>query len=351
MNATATGGRVWAAAILGVPSDVSTEASRSAFLRALDAERQLPPEERVAAVNVLTGAKLPVSSEEPRGADPQLHAEIVEFEREFWSSPPDYRRGRWSQLYRECRDRKNARSAARLKRLEPALDLAAWPHPDPAAEELAELIRELFLLPPRERALRRANWLREHAAQFPQWMVSSRAILRDAMPLAWLEPRLFEWFAGGAPPQLVDASRVERPPREAEAEFEPRPTRRSASGTASASASKFGCGGVTMVIFVAFTVIRIIISGLSTDKTPQPQNNSVPFTAPSNPSPLRQYYTPERLAAFEAYEKNSLLPEPSGYTLFKIQSGKVKAYLQGGNVRIEPEIGPRGPLPTRRSAP
>ena len=42
---------------------------------------------------------------------------------------------------------------------------------------------------------------------------------------------------------------------------------------------------------------------------------------PINPNGVYREYTDEELAAFRAYENNRQLPEPPGYTRFKLRGG------------------------------
>jgi hypothetical protein len=150
-----------AAAALDVPPDAGASAARAAFLRRLAAEGFIPPESVVAAVNVLAGTACPVTPaavDGPTGPD----AEVEEFVRAYWSLAPAARRARWETLFAGNR---NGSTRAVLRRLEAGLDVVVFPHADTIAEEIADLVRELFLLPPRERSLRRATWLVEHAAR------------------------------------------------------------------------------------------------------------------------------------------------------------------------------------------
>lgn len=171
----------WAAA-LRVPESASADDALAALLRALPETEFVPPAERVAAANALAGTAAPVG----RAFDVEeaLRDEVTGFAARFWSLAPPDRLVAWADLSRRGAD------AVRLRELEPGLDVAVSTLADPAAEELAALVRELFVLPPRARAIRRNQWLLEHAADADAWRAAHAALLRDAPALAALEPRL-----------------------------------------------------------------------------------------------------------------------------------------------------------------
>ncbi|MBN9123091.1 MAG: hypothetical protein J0I06_28785, partial [Planctomycetes bacterium] len=143
----------------------------------------LPPVERVAAVNSLAGAGAPVR----RDADVErlLRDEVEALAARFWALAPGDRLLAWADLSRR------GAAPVRLRELEPGLDVAAPAPADPAAEELAALVRELFVLLPRARAVRRNAWLLERAAEAEKWRAAHAVLRRDAPALAALEPGLW----------------------------------------------------------------------------------------------------------------------------------------------------------------
>lgn len=168
----------------------------AAFFRALEGAGFAPPEALAVAVNDLTGAALPVTPDGVADAGARRRAEVEAFAAAFWTLPPAERRARLADL---SAGRADAAAARRLRQLAPGLDVPAAGHPDPAAAEVAALVRELFVLPPRERAVRRARWLVAQEERFKDVAAAARLVLRGDLPTARLDPRLFDWFAAGTP--------------------------------------------------------------------------------------------------------------------------------------------------------
>lgn len=176
------------AEVLNAPADAGPDAAVSAFLRALPADGFLPPAEKAAAVNALAGTSLPVGKD--YDADELLREEVRAFAANFWTLPPAERLTAWADLSRRAT---GERAAAALLALEPGLDVDADPLPDPGAEELAALARALFVLPPRERAIRRNEWLAARASDGALWpqVIAAFAELRRLAPArAALDPQL-----------------------------------------------------------------------------------------------------------------------------------------------------------------
>ncbi|MBM3983520.1 MAG: hypothetical protein FJ304_25265 [Planctomycetes bacterium] len=176
------------AEVLNARADAGPDAAVSAFLRALPADGFLPPAEKAAAVNALAGTDLPVGKD--YDADELLREEVRAFAANFWAVPPAERLTAWADLSRRVT---GERSAAALLALEPGLDVPADPLPDPGAEELAALARALFVLPPRERAIRRNEWLAVRASDGALWpqVIAAFAELRRLAPArAALDPQL-----------------------------------------------------------------------------------------------------------------------------------------------------------------
>ncbi len=175
----------WAELLPG-PTDAPNEAA-AAFLRGLPDEGFLPSSERVAAANALAGTAAPVG----RAPDVErlLRDELGTFAARYWALTPAERRGAWIDLARRGAD------ATRLRELEPGLDVPAPALADPTAEALAALVRALFVMPPRARAIRRNTWLLEHATEVVKWRTALAVVQRDAPALSALEPRLREILA------------------------------------------------------------------------------------------------------------------------------------------------------------
>src|SRR5436190_5060535 len=138
--------RTRAAAVLGLPAGATSAEAAVAFLAGLPLTDFAPPADRVAAVNLLAGAAVPFDADDAPGLT--IADAVADFARRFWSLSPTERTAAWLSLSQLAADDS---SAARLLALQPGLSVDADPPLGAAAAELAGLIRELFVLPPRER--------------------------------------------------------------------------------------------------------------------------------------------------------------------------------------------------------
>lgn len=128
-----------------------------------------------------------------------FQTEIDEFCRKFFDLDPDARRARWTELRR--RTSASPALTARLEELSRGLEVDCSPLSDqkPAVQRAASLVREFFVLPPRERAVKRREWLAAQAVEAKS--------LRSA---AWRLARLFPMTANLDP---VFLERLRRPAR------------------------------------------------------------------------------------------------------------------------------------------
>lgn len=168
---------------LSVPADVARETAAAAFLRALPGDDFLPPAERVAAVNALAGTGLPTIPDPT--AEQILREEVNAFAKAYWTLEPAERKTAWAELSRR------GANEARLRELQPGLEAITKPLDVPVAEELAALMREFFVLPPRERAIRRNFWLAAHAAEEDKWREAFATVQKELPGLAALDVPLF----------------------------------------------------------------------------------------------------------------------------------------------------------------
>jgi hypothetical protein len=166
---------------LSVPANATQEAALAAFLRALPGDDFLPAAERVAAVNALAEAAAPVGQD--YGVVRLLSDELDEFATRYWTLDPETRLATWSELSRR------GASEPRLRELEPGLDLRTDSLTDPDADELARLFRELFVLPPRDRAIRRNTWLLENAMDAVRWRAALAVLAGEAPEVPALDAR------------------------------------------------------------------------------------------------------------------------------------------------------------------
>ncbi|MDY3562658.1 hypothetical protein R5W23_004132 [Gemmata sp. JC673] len=165
----------------GIPADAPPDEAAAAFLRSLPADLVPMPVQALAA-GELAGAELPTGLE--NGRETALDADVEAFAGRFWSLSPAERLLDWDRLSHR------GANPVRLRELEPGLDAAPAALGDPVAEELAEQFRTLFVLPPRARAIRRAQWLLAHADGIDRWRSALLVVQRDAPALVALEPRL-----------------------------------------------------------------------------------------------------------------------------------------------------------------
>lgn len=175
-----------AAATLGLPPDADEAAVRAAFLKRLAADDFVPPEGQAAAVNRLSRFRLPMSAEAKRESAGYERANLELFVQHFWRLAPAERARTWERLDLHCSDPESRQVLARLK---PGLDVPVIRHEDWNADKLAAFVREIFLLPPRERAVRRMEWLAEQVAG-PALVERVRLLRRHDAGTALLDPLL-----------------------------------------------------------------------------------------------------------------------------------------------------------------
>ena len=285
------------------PADATAATASSALLRLLPGDEFLPSAGLVAAVNALAGTAAPVGRDPD--AEQLLRDEVEAFASGYWGLTPADRRSAWTELSRRGAD------AARLRELEPGLDVSAPPLADPAAEELAALFRDLFVLPPRERAIRRNAWLLEHAPDVDKWRAARAVVRRDAPALAALEPDLgaaldpgfhlgFTAFVEGASAAPIAVAPVEPVEIRAARQVAPRPGGGGWNGGPT-------IGGAAL--FGLFVIVKLLsMLGRSDTTTNSPSvprlpNYSAPATNPPRPVvPVARTYTPTEVAEFEQYE-------------------------------------------------
>lgn len=361
-----------AAAVLDVPLDAGAAVARAAFLRRVVADRFAPPEECVAAANALAGAALPLSPDGRSDAAEQARADVEAFAAAYWSLPPAERRARWAGLSALAGE---AVARHRLAHLEAGLDVSAVPHDNPLVEEIAAAVRTLCVLGPRERAVRRAEWLSERADRMRDLADAARRLRADAPALTRLEPELARRLADGVPLAAVPGvnpgtAAVENAARAAR---EARRIREQVARTQSAASADdgWGVGRVALIgLFILSAVFRAAFSS-SGSHDPVPSHKPSPFIVPSyrpptytpaagNMPPAPPFlsadtdvgllFTPEEVEAIRKYEQNPTGPAPPRYLLYRTIGGKAKyEFKRGKLVRIEADGQPRpGTASTRR---
>ncbi|QJW95807.1 hypothetical protein FTUN_3361 [Frigoriglobus tundricola] len=138
---------------------------------------------------------------------------------------------------------------------------------DPAAEALVGLVRTLFVLPARARAVRRNTWLREQAAHVEKWRAALAVVQRAAPALVALEPRLRAALAPDFALAAFVAGASAAPVRA------PQPIQAVAHGDRSrpravqpGSSGGGWIGGAA--VFGLFVIIKLLVSLGSSSRTP-----------------------------------------------------------------------------------
>jgi hypothetical protein len=188
---------------------------------------------------------------------------------------------------------------------------------DPYEDALATVIRELFVLPPRARAVRRAEWLTEHGQSLQWWAGIATKLQAEQPALLDLETALLSWFTSGEKFQKtesIDATTIEF--EELEEQSAPKPIREmvdrrpdtTSASRSGASVKGLGWGGIVIGIIV----VRVIIAALSSKSTPQ--TNTYPTYTPQEQHFKNITYTGTEINEFLQYESQinlKIQPPPS----------------------------------------
>jgi hypothetical protein len=205
--------RLVAARTLGVTHDEAAEVVRTAFLRRLREQKFFPDREDAEAFAVLVGRPVPRSrllevAETRKWAE--LSAQVEAFATAFFSLGPSERQTRWAQLKGACRGHKGL--DRRLQGLERGLALGPDDGRDsvPDVERIAAHCRELFVLAPRARAIRRQGLLDELRIAPPgearRWSAAAKALQKRHRATAALAPEFLDGL------RTTRRSRPRRPP-------------------------------------------------------------------------------------------------------------------------------------------
>jgi hypothetical protein len=177
--------RIRAAAALNVSADLTAGEATTAFLAGLTQTDFVPEGNSVAALNTLAGLAIPVCSD----SSPTLRDEVEEFAQRYWTMTPPDRLAIWLALSTRG---PNDETAERLVTLQSGLEIPGSPLPNPEEERIAAIARLLYVLPPRERAIRRNVWLLANAVQHTELIEAADAIRKNHPTLVHLDSDLFE---------------------------------------------------------------------------------------------------------------------------------------------------------------
>ncbi len=163
---------VWSG-VLGVSAVASADEACGEFLRGLAGAGFVPSSLAVGALNACCGTSAALERDEEVRV--REREELRAFAGAYWSLPPGVRRECWSSLCVRLGD------SVYLRELERGLDVEVTQLENADANELACLFRELFVLPRRERAIRRVKWLAEQANSQDRWRIGL-VLVQHSMP-------------------------------------------------------------------------------------------------------------------------------------------------------------------------
>ncbi len=175
--------RTRAAEALNVPVRTTPGAATSAFLSELPKTDFVPPTHSVAALNSLMGLGLAIDADN----NSTLQKEVEEFAQRYWELTPVDRLAEWLTF---CTRSPDDPTANRLLVLKAGLELPGTPFPDSPIEQIAAIARELYVLPPRDRAIRRNEWLLANASSSKGLIATAAAIKKNHPAIAALDPDL-----------------------------------------------------------------------------------------------------------------------------------------------------------------
>ena len=312
-----TPARERAAAVLGVPVAATAGEAAGAFLATLPRHEFVPPGDAVAAFNALADVSVPPDPDGETEPGLSVAERVEDFARQFWSLAPAERAAEWMALSRQARDA----AASRLLALQPGLEVATHALSDPDAEEVAVLARELFLLPPRERAVRRNEWLLANASRHGELAQAVKPITRLRPDLVALDPQLFARLTGPFDANtFASAARAEPlygvEPAETEITELPTPAIQ-AVRESRARQGEGGWSGSWIFIFGMIMLVRACASVTGPDSnSPNPVIIKLPerkyeipntrFDSPKLDSAAPVVFTHEQVAKFVTYERNNM---------------------------------------------
>jgi hypothetical protein len=175
----------WAAEQLGLSPEASLDEVRAAWLRRLPQEDFVPSSELRWALAALlrrqTEGGWEARADEAASAaeEQRLRSKVEAFAETFWDLPPAERRRCWQELRDRCAFAPALR--ARLDLLQAGLDInAGKPSSDARVNELANCVRELFVLRPGSRARVRRDILSRMDGKRKEWIRAVRHLRRSS---------------------------------------------------------------------------------------------------------------------------------------------------------------------------
>jgi hypothetical protein len=344
---------------LGLPGEATTDEATAAFLGRVAQSNFVPATKDVAAVNSLASLALPNDGSD---AGEALRDEVEEFARDYWSFTPTARTAAWLSLSSRSPDDP---TAERLVSLQAGLELPGTPLPDPAEEIVASAAREFYVLQPRERAIRRNQWLLANADRHLELVSAATVLQKNAIGFAALEPVLFErlttqfkarlFFEGAKDATLPSYAVTEPAPityhsptpdapapisytseTPAHARGAARSGRRPTSTESSGSGDK-AMGWVVIVLIIFAVRVFSALSGSNSNQPPKPavvpQTPYAPYSSQGDPYKLGPPYndplanvrfTAKQIEEFKEYERakarGETPPQPVGMTTWVLMN-------------------------------
>lgn len=307
--------RVLASSTVGLPADADADAVRAAFLKQLAESDFVPPEDVPAAVNRLTRERLPLSADGRQEAARYEAADLDAFVATFWQLAPADRTRAWAALDIHCSDPDVRETLARLK---PGLSVPVVRHENWPADKMAAFVRDTFLLPPRERGVRRMAWLADQAFSPAQADRVRYLHERDA-GTAGLDPQLMhDLLHPPAGPLAVLALPQEQLERiAAQDERAARKAERKAAKQPAEGGWKFSWH----YLWVIALVVQVI-KGVSSNSPSKPPATYTPVPkVQMDADNLQQAVRQARYALYQYYDPASGQPKPDGYDAW-VKAGK-----------------------------
>ncbi|OWK47294.1 hypothetical protein [Fimbriiglobus ruber] len=332
-GSTTSSGRVRPAEVLGIPATADESAAKASFLKALQAGDFLPPESQIAAVNAFSRFRGSITPATELFLVDQFRADVDGFAAAYWDLSPGERWARWLDLTTRT---PNAMASDRLEQLKDGLDVEATSDENPAVEELARLVRGLYVLHPRARAVARAEWVAERAGA-EEWRAAARCCGETHPPIVALDPVLFDQL-GYSPSETmakgdVAAARAMGPNRQGIAAGASRPAARNWLRRRMFDEWTDGKGWTLIVVTVVATLFLmgifmppskrdLIDRNPDAGSYPAPAHDRHPAPALDRSDRPSSMFTPEQIREFEQYNPDGGRPAPSGYNLWRIMTNR-----------------------------
>jgi hypothetical protein len=324
-----------AAKVLEIDAGADTRAARNALLSHLESEDWRPAENRIAAWNYWAEHPLKLTKEAEFELRKHSAAELDAFVSKFWELEPETRREQWQLLWEQNR---YGRNAVLLNRLQRGVAVGCTTkHPDRRVSELAAVLRELFLLPPRERSLRRNQWL-DTIPNRSEWTEVVRTLRGIDPRLPALDTVLVDWIERYGNVELkVQATASMRKPKGDSVDYNSRMfasssevLRRAAdagreqNGNSESFLKGFSAVGF-VAVWIVIALLRACNSSTDTKSNYTPPRGPVvaPYTGFKLPEPfgVKPRFTDAELLAFYDFVPNSGRPMPPRYTTFMLTGG------------------------------